>query len=527
MNELIIYFIKSSICLAAFHFFYKFFLKKENCLHFNRLYLVLGTILSLVIPFLKIPLYFGAEPIANWENLNIIIESTSTNDLWQKNQNPVITPVVPLTWQEITGGLYFVGLFVFTFRFAFRIHTIFKIVHSHRDKKEQRDGYQLILTKGKLPTFSFFKYLFLDNTFTDQNVEAIIRHEEVHIKQWHSLDKIFLEIVSLVFWFNPLMIAMKNNIEEVHEFLADAEAVQNGHKKDYARMLINQAFLKIPLPFANYFNKSLIKRRIEMLNSLHRKVNIIRPLLSLPLLSLIFFFVACEKENIEKAETRVMARQLVQNGEGSFLTVPASEEFQKYIKGLERHFPDRTFSLGIANQSVLKELGNNSEYHKPLNIHFSRLIDEKEFLDLNVSTSYEENSVYLNMRPAYAFVFSYPKGYIKFDEHVYDYVDQMPYPTIGYAALNENIAGYLDENHSSLVEKINGEVQVEFVINQHGHIINSKIVKGLDDLPLNTDSRMLVYGAAIKAVSQTDGLWETGKERGIPKNVKMVLSIKF
>ncbi len=46
-------------------------------------------------------------------------------------------------------------------------------------------------------------------------------HEEAHASQKHSLDILFVELLQIIFWFNPLFYFIKRSIKLNHEFLAD------------------------------------------------------------------------------------------------------------------------------------------------------------------------------------------------------------------------------------------------------------------------------------------------------------------
>ena len=64
----------------------------------------------------------------------------------------------------------------------------------------------------------------------------------LHIQQLHTFDIIFIELASIVFWFNPLMKYLKRSIQEIHEFIVDEKIAGVGQdRKDYAELLLNLA----------------------------------------------------------------------------------------------------------------------------------------------------------------------------------------------------------------------------------------------------------------------------------------------
>ena len=85
--------------------------------------------------------------------------------------------------------------------------------------------------------------MFLGNTegLDEGQVRQIIQHELAHIRQKHSLDIIFLEIVTLLFWINPIGYFYKKSIRKVHEYLADkATLAYQNNKRAYSNLILKQ-----------------------------------------------------------------------------------------------------------------------------------------------------------------------------------------------------------------------------------------------------------------------------------------------
>jgi beta-lactamase regulating signal transducer with metallopeptidase domain len=119
--------------------------------------------------------------------------------------------------------------------------------------------------------FSFFRSIFLGEKVVEADHEGIIQHELVHIKQRHSLDLLFFELMRIVGWFNPLVYIYQNRISEMHEFIADAQVTKT-HKKEQYQLLLSQVFQTQNISFINQFHQSsLIKKRIVMLTKAKSK----------------------------------------------------------------------------------------------------------------------------------------------------------------------------------------------------------------------------------------------------------------
>jgi N-acetylmuramoyl-L-alanine amidase len=114
--------------------------------------------------------------------------------------------------------------------------------------------------------FSFFKSIFWgkDKDIDDQAGKQVLRHELFHVTHYHSLDSIFLEMLSIVFWFNPFLFFIRRELRAVHEYAADAYAAQATDSYCYARLLLFNA-AGTAVPFAHPFFSNQIKRRIMMI----------------------------------------------------------------------------------------------------------------------------------------------------------------------------------------------------------------------------------------------------------------------
>jgi len=137
---------------------------------------------------------------------------------------------------------------------------------TRRAVRTKHGRHTIIQLPGTNVAFSFFNYLFLgDNA---PATDTIITHELVHIRQKHSADVIFLELLKIINWFNPCIYLLQNSLKTIHEYIADQHTVS--HQTDthtYATFLVNTAHGVGGSPITHsFFNYNLLKKRIIMLN---------------------------------------------------------------------------------------------------------------------------------------------------------------------------------------------------------------------------------------------------------------------
>lgn len=86
-------------------------------------------------------------------------------------------------------------------------------------------------------------------------------------RQWHSADRLLVNIVLSVFWFNPVFWLLHKELFVVHEFIADEAAVGDRDVDELATILLAAAFPVHYTNITNQFFTSPIKRRLHMITS--------------------------------------------------------------------------------------------------------------------------------------------------------------------------------------------------------------------------------------------------------------------
>ncbi|WP_437371191.1 M56 family metallopeptidase [Maribacter litoralis] len=285
-----IYLLKSAACMGIFLLFYKLLLEKESMHQFKRFFLLTAVIASFIIPQIVFTEYVEIEPSTAVTQIITIIEPQEIQPVVQTIANS------PMNWSLILWTIYGLGVAGFALRFLINLHKIWKRIHNN--PRTKHSAIYRILLKEQLPPHTFLRYIFLNKRKFEVNSipNSVIKHEETHAKEWHSLDVLFIEILQVLFWFNPVIYAFKKSIKLNHEFLADS-AVLNGqedhlnYQNTILSYLSNDSFnTHQSVGIANAINYSSIKKRfIIMKKQTSKKGILIRSLLLLPLLAILLF----------------------------------------------------------------------------------------------------------------------------------------------------------------------------------------------------------------------------------------------
>ncbi len=232
-----LYFFWSSISLTIFYLFYLVLLKRETFFLLNRIYLLSSLCLSMVLPLLDLSTLIALPKQQLMVSTLSVIAGEKLAFVAEKE----------FTWLPV---IYWSGV-VFT-----AVLLLIKLFGVKREMKLPKKG----------SAFSFWRTKVIDRELAD--FVAIDAHEDIHVKQFHTLDILLIELIAVFFWFNPLIYCYRRSLKFIHEYLADENAASfAGSKKQYAMVLFLQNFKAGPA-FANtFYNPPLLEARIRMLQS--------------------------------------------------------------------------------------------------------------------------------------------------------------------------------------------------------------------------------------------------------------------
>lgn len=302
---MILFVIKSTIILVVFFGFYKFFLEKESMHVFKRFYLLGSVILSLIIPLnkMEIPRQKISESeisSANPENiLDILRGNTLINylpiDTFTENHLNIVNlnnEVRSLNWLiPILIFIYISGFIFFSIQFIRNLRLIHAKI-KYNFKIETKENTKVLLIEKVVP-HSFLNILFLNKyDFDTRSIPPeVLLHEQTHIEQKHTLDILFLEIMQIIFWFNPFYYLIKKSVKLNHEFLADQKVIREPNIiKKYQTILLQFAGSS-QYQVASNINYSLTKKRLKMMTKHTSKIKSISWMLALiPIVIILVLF---------------------------------------------------------------------------------------------------------------------------------------------------------------------------------------------------------------------------------------------
>ncbi len=197
---------------------YRLALRRERCFGYNRALLLLAPLLAAGLPLLPLP------SLPAW---------LVAHDAPSVALPPVLLPALPAATPVAAVGsagwswviwVYAMGVGLALGRLAYQAWRLHQA--TRRLPREARPGYTVAYTGGQLPTSSFGRTIFWDETAGLAPAEAtsVLVHELAHVRQGHSLDVLWLELWRAVLWPNPFAHLLLPDLRLTHELLADQAA---------------------------------------------------------------------------------------------------------------------------------------------------------------------------------------------------------------------------------------------------------------------------------------------------------------
>ncbi|RDB04291.1 TonB family protein [Runella aurantiaca] len=503
--ESFIYLFKASAGMVALYGLYWLLLRKHTYFTFNRFYLLAALLIALAAPFVVLT-EKAPEPLPITQ---ISLEPTTV--VYQPVEDPFMTT------EQMLWLVYGLGVLVMLGRLGFRLWQVLKII---RAGERQRAGKYILVraVDGSISSFSFLNYLVVSQKDAETYGDVVLRHELVHIQERHSLDLLWLELVHVFWWFNPILIFFKRSLKEIHEFIADERAT-NGDRMQYAHTLVGYAFGVSPNVLTNnFFDATQLKNRIAMLTKNRSSRWVLgRYLLAVPIIIGLVVLVAARRaesevpdnEQVMTEELTVKGRITTQDGKGlPGVAVIVANTQQGTITDFDGNYMIKVLK---GKQLVFSFVGFKTQV---LDVTQS---EQNVIMQLEPKELNEIVVVAYGNEPSKEAVAEQDKSKLTKNGEVFTVVEQNPEFPGGMSELGRYLGRNIKYPAAAQRANVQGKVFVQFVVGEDGDIRDPRISKGIG------------FGCDEEALRVTLNMpkWNPGKQNGKAVAVQYNLPIAF
>ena len=286
------YIIEFLFCSGAFVALYKLLIERRVAHSWARRYLIVTMFLSLLIPMLELPLYPAETvyyPVPILDPAPVVTADIESATI---TTEPVAdhVPVATIDWGTViliaVWAIYFIIVALNLARFAWRIYIIGKLRrHSQLSVYEL---YTLAVSEQVREPFSFWRTIYVNRAIAaGREFNQVISHELSHIRHHHTAERLALELLRCVAWFNPFVWLAGSALVEVHEWQADSDVLSEGYDVyEYRQLIFRQLFGYTPDMTSGLGSSQTSKKRFLMMTNFKKgKFSFLRIGVALPLVA--------------------------------------------------------------------------------------------------------------------------------------------------------------------------------------------------------------------------------------------------
>ena len=257
---LTLYLLKSILAMSILLVLYRLFLEKEKMHHFNRFYLLGAIVFSIIIPFLPTGLAFMGTVETPSVGQILLPNVEIGQKISESHEVLLLSPTI------VTIILYLMVFSYLCVKFGKNLLSLIKKAKINQTLIYK--GAKIVLLEKCDSPFTFWNYIYLTRAEYESNRvdRQLLDHELTHARQKHSWDVIFVEILMVIFWFNPILRWYKTAIQLNHEFLADDAVIEKYKEvKSYQYLLLDTIQNNNKIYLASNINFHLTQKRLKMM----------------------------------------------------------------------------------------------------------------------------------------------------------------------------------------------------------------------------------------------------------------------
>ncbi len=520
MAEFLIYDLKVAVLIVVFYFCYRLLMEHETMHRLNRIVLLSSILLSLVLPLCVITLHITVEvePMRVADHPELVITELGSVSSEESNIQSLETNRMDFAEKLFQPSVIFA---IFTIGLLCRLLYIAKSYRQLRrmikdsEQHSLEDGVTMAVVDLPVAPFSWMHTIVLSRIDYEECNPSILAHERGHIRLHHSWDIVFVEVLTALQWFNPVVWLLRRDLRTVHEYEADASVLSSGSDvSQYIQLLMRKAMGTKACILANGINNSTIKKRINMMlvNKSPRR-NSLKLLALLPIVGVTLALNAETVTDVVYKNDEPQKQVPVKKGKKSATIKTGNNQAVEVVEIIEPKSIDKD-KIVISEQqekepnAAVLILNTKQEGEEPLLILDDKIatIDQVRALPRDavarVATMREKAAIrsYGEKAKHGALIITTVKHQKEIDNElisqpdVFDKVDEMPQFPGGMPAMMQYLSSNIRYPEDAKEAGAQGRVIVSFIVEKDGSISNAKVTKptysSLDEEALRLVSAM-------------------------------------
>ncbi len=520
---------RASISIALFYALYWLLLRQSTHFKANRVFLLISLLVSVVLAV--VPLQYQvlvpapSSPVLS-DYSGVFNRDVANTPIDVQNSNGIGLLGVLLI-------IYSIGAAIVLLRLLIQCRKPMLIISQSKPKKI----HDCLVHENKefSSPFSFFNRILINPEYFQQDeLYDILTHEKVHIQERHWIDLFIIELLTVIFWFNPFIWFFERAIKQNHEYLADEGVISRGHSPvRYQALLINRLLGAQVIGLANHFSSSLGPNRFKMMTKEKTaKRKLFRMIWGLPVLAILLMAFAkpeyktitnkstveTKSEVINKGKS-IKVRGTVKDNKGNPMP-GASVILQGTTTGTVADH-DGTYEIELPKEGEFglivsfvgyKTVANSLTLESSTDTEWEHdFIMKREVISINSKDLMNEGDVPPPPPPPA------PEFDKNSDKTVFYIVEDMPEYKQGFYGLSQYVKKQKRNLKAKFGKKLEGKATVGFTVDTKGNVTNIQLL----DQTSETTAR------AAKIIAKEMKQWKPGSQRGKKVSVDFAMELEF
>ena len=541
MAEFLIYDLKVAVLIAVFYFCYRLLMERETMHRLNRIVLLSSILLSLVLPLCVITLHKTIEvaPMRVVDHPELVITElgsvSSEESTIQSLETNRMGFAEKLFQPSVIFAIFTIGLLCRLLYIAKSYRQLRRMIKDS-EQHSLEDGVTLAVVDLPVAPFSWMHTIVLSRIDYEECNPSILAHERGHIRLHHSWDIVFVEVLTALQWFNPVVWLLRRDLRTIHEYEADASVLSSGSDvSQYIQLLMRKAMGTKACTLANGINNSTIKKRINMmLVNKSPRHNALKLLALLPIVGITLALNAETVTDVVYKNDEPQKQVPVKKGKKDTTIKTNANQGIQVIEVSEASDKEKTYETTVKetepNVAVII-LNTKKKGEEPLLIVDGKIATIEQVRALprdavaKVATMREKTAMksYGEKAKYGALIITTVNNQEEIENEplsqpdVFDKVDEMPHFPDGMAGLMQYLSTNVRYPKDAKESGTQGSVIVSFIVEKDGSISNAKVTKptysSLDEEALRVVSAM--------------PKWVPGKQNGEAVRVKYAVPVSF
>ena len=256
----LLYLLKANGALLLLALAYFGLLRRLTFFTLNRAYLLLALLFAAVYPALPVPALLPAE--ATPAVLVPVVGNAAAFPV------AAAAPSGPAPdWAAVGVALYGAGAAVLLARLLVQLLALARL--RARSRPAVVAGLPVRTLPGSISPFSFAGSIYLNPAqHPGPELAAVLHHEQVHVRQAHTLDVLLAQLALAAAWCNPAAWLLRRAVLDNLEYLADAAVLETGlDRRAYQYSLLRLSHAPAGPSLVSHFTFPTLKNRVVMMNT--------------------------------------------------------------------------------------------------------------------------------------------------------------------------------------------------------------------------------------------------------------------